>query len=427
MATAPKQLTIRSYQVGFGDCYLLSFQYARRARHVLVDFGTMALPPGRGDTNAYMLKVARQIEADCGGKLDAVIATHRHRDHVSGFARRKGKGSGEVIRNLKPDVVIQPWTEDPKAKTGAKAPTQVAQNKTLRASLASMSQVAEGIHAEAAGFRGTSFGSAGARLAALGMDNIANKDAVQNLMTMAGKANYYVHHGSASGLEKVLPGVKVSVLGPPTLQQSDKIRKQTATQKDEFWMLRAAYWRRQALTAGSAASTEAEPPLRHRAAGAIPPSARWFRYQMRVDRAESLLSIVRSLDDAMNNTSVILLLEVKGQALLFPGDAQWENWQFALSDPATVKRLTKVNVYKVGHHGSRNATPKSLWNGFQHANPARELTTLLSTLHDVHGHEEAHTEVPRRSLLNELRGKSQLTDTEEFSASKLSGVVTIAL
>ena len=39
--TAPKHLVLRAYQVGFGDCFLLRFEYTRgRARHVLVDFGS---------------------------------------------------------------------------------------------------------------------------------------------------------------------------------------------------------------------------------------------------------------------------------------------------------------------------------------------------------------------------------------------------
>ena len=37
---------VRMYQVGFGDCFLLSFEYAGQAepaRHVLIDFGTREL------------------------------------------------------------------------------------------------------------------------------------------------------------------------------------------------------------------------------------------------------------------------------------------------------------------------------------------------------------------------------------------------
>ena len=41
---------------------------------------------------------------------------------------------------------------------------------------------------------------------------------------------------------------------------------------------------------------------------------------------------MRTLDDQMNNTSLILLFEVFGKKLLFPGDAQIENWSYALQD-----------------------------------------------------------------------------------------------
>ena len=45
MAAAPKSLMIRSYHVGFGDCFLLSFAYGPRSeRHVLIDFGSTGLP-----------------------------------------------------------------------------------------------------------------------------------------------------------------------------------------------------------------------------------------------------------------------------------------------------------------------------------------------------------------------------------------------
>jgi len=36
----PKSLTIRTYQVGFGDCFLLSFEYPTEKKHVLIDFGS---------------------------------------------------------------------------------------------------------------------------------------------------------------------------------------------------------------------------------------------------------------------------------------------------------------------------------------------------------------------------------------------------
>ena len=48
------------------------------------------------------------------------------------------------------------------------------------------------------------------------------------------------------------------------------------------------------------------------------------------------------------STSVILLFEVGKAKLLFPGDAQIENWSYAFSERGVLDALAAVNVYKVG-------------------------------------------------------------------------------
>ena len=106
-SAAPSRLTLRAYQVGFDDCFLLTWHYARSQRHVLIDFGSNGQP---ASTPKNLLNViADDIRQQCGGKLDAIVLTHRHKDHIAGFATQKdGKGSGDVIRALAPDVVVQP-------------------------------------------------------------------------------------------------------------------------------------------------------------------------------------------------------------------------------------------------------------------------------------------------------------------------------
>src|SRR5512133_2734073 len=104
MATGPVAIEIRSYQVGFGDCFLLSFLYAgNRKRHVLIDFGSSRLP-GTLKQSEYMPRVAEDIRGVCGGKLDAVVATHRHLDHINGFATDGScGGAGKIIADCHPD------------------------------------------------------------------------------------------------------------------------------------------------------------------------------------------------------------------------------------------------------------------------------------------------------------------------------------
>jgi hypothetical protein len=84
-------------------------------------------------------------------------------------------------------------------------------------------------------------------------------------------------------------------------------------------------------------------------------------------------------------------------------------------------------VYKVGHHGSLNATPKTLWKGFANKGGARKagrLVSVLSTKGGVHGETEK-TAVPRSTLVTALKTNSTLVDTRDATASELSRVTTI--
>jgi hypothetical protein len=428
MSMAPTGIAIRTYQVGFGDCFLLSFQYDdgnEPERHVLIDFGSTGLPEGVAKTR--MMDIARDIEERTNGKLRAVVATHRHKDHISGFATAKnGKGSGDVIRSLKPDLVVQPWTEDPdlaETATGPKRPKTGA--RALRAvnALALMHSVAEQTLAEAKRSRFLAFlpdRSLKSQLMFLGEDNLANKSAVDNLMTMA--RNRYVHFGADSGLEKLLPGVKVRVLGPPTVDQTDTIKKQRSKDPDEFWHFQANAMRFSAGSGEGGKETVLFPSHVASRGPKFPIDARWLIYHARALHGEQMLQIVRMLDTAMNNTSVILLFEVGDKRLLFPGDAQIENWQYALDQEEVRDLLSSVDLYKVGHHGSLNATPKSLWNLFR--NKSREsvrtrLISLMSTMPGKHGSIGSKTEVPRRTLVSALSRETDHFSTEELEDDEL--------
>ena len=425
MATKPTSVEIRAYQVGFGDCFLVSFVYSVNSRrHVLIDFGTTELPK-RGNTAAkrseHMPRIANHIKAVCGGQLTAVVATHRHEDHISGFATdAKSGGSGKIIAQCKPKVVLQPWTEDPDAASDARKSTADSNRspKSFVAGLEAMHRLSR--HAWSIATRPpASMSTATAKqLRFLGMDNIKNRSAVDNLIAMGSGADataVWAHHGSSSGLQRLLPGVKVHVLGPPNLEQSEKIGKMRSSDPDEFWQLIGG---EKGLRGLKVAAIPAR--ARSRSGRRVPVEARWFRDRIANLSAEQLLEIVRVLDDQMNNTSLILLFEVGNRKFLFPGDAQIENWSWALHDAPdadkTRKLLAGVDFYKVGHHGSRNATPrKLLWENFAKRGPGPgRLQTALSTLKGKHGTAAKKTEVPRKTLLDALRQETDLVDTEDL-------------
>jgi Metallo-beta-lactamase superfamily len=432
----PTHLNLYAYQVGFGDCFLLQFVYGEKdadRRHVLIDFGTTGTRSE--DSGALMLKIAEDIREKCkGSQLDAVVATHRHADHISGFATKPGgKGSGDVIRALKPRLVLQPWTEDLALATNATGPAPKGLRATAGSTravsaLQSMNSMAEQV-AKLASKRPRSlpFGLA-ERLDFLGRDNTKNLSAVENLADMgkAGKS-VYAYFGLDDPFKDLLPGVKTHVLGPPTVEQFAGIQKQRSTDDDEFWHFHA----RGAATANAVggdgvSAFDASHVFAKR--GKLPREARWAAQHVTNARGNQLLGIVTMLDKAMNNTSLILLLEIGGKRLLFPGDAQIENWSYALGQPEVEAMLADVDLYKVGHHGSLNATPKSLWNAFKKRGGAAKkdrMTSVLSTMADKHGSEDKKTEVPRRTLVDVLKHDTHFHSTQELPDSGLYQLVRI--
>jgi hypothetical protein len=406
--TAPTGVKITSYQVGFGDCFLLSFHYAGGDRHVLMDFGTKFR--SRTGFKADMLGNAKQIESDCGGKLTMVIATHRHYDHISGFQTATGaKGPGDIIRGLKPDLIVQPWTEDPDLATDATEPTA---NEAHVQKLSNMQAFAGGIAFSPRNLLAAQSPQP-TELDYVGGNNITNKSAVENLMTMGRLAPKYLQLGSTLDLSSLLPGVKVHVLGPPTIKQANAAGQNLlkyASSSSEYWKLQAGIAQGTLLPAGKSGLRGRRRP--------VPPQARWIARRLRAVREDSLLQIVRILDDTINNTSLILLMEVGNTKLLFPGDAQLENWMVALKDPKNAALLADTSVYKVGHHGSHNATPVSLWNAFS-KRKNKTLKTLVST------RPGEYSGVPRSSLATALKTQSQLTSTAEFKVTQRSAEIDV--
>lgn len=411
---SPSKVTIRMYNVGFGDCFLLKFVYdgASTDKHVLIDCGSMALPQS-GDKPRYsMLSITRDIRDWSGGSLDALIVSHRHQDHLSGVAGR----AGDVVRAMAPKLVVQPWTEQPDLPVDAESPIDAAALAPGRAFVTSLAGQQRFLDYALHAFADSEVDSS--ELSFLGENNIKNRAAVENLIQMGEAATpEFLSHGQQSKLDDLIPGVKVHVLGPPTIEQWEPITRQRHEDDVEFWHLVGS-------NAPEVVDGAAGPLITHRTFGhAIPPEARWLAEHIDAVREEMLLPIVRSLDRALNNTSLILLFEVgsgeKRKLLLFSGDAQIENWQYVFQGPQADKwkgLLAATSVYKVGHHGSLNGTPKSsLWPLFANKGPASKeerMLALLSTRGSVHGHYRMETEVPRRTLVDRLEHDASLASTQ---------------
>lgn len=409
--SAPIRVRVRMYQVGFGDCFLVTVEYdgplpdGRSERHILIDYGT-SHSPREGMARGRMGDVAKLIEKHTGGELDVLVVTHRHRDHLRGFEVDAGAA---VMKKLAPKLVLRSWTEHPELSATADRP---ADGANPPAGLSSASVRYAGLLAKAqeqvAGLTGLAGLDADVRAAAEGQ--LKNAEAVALLDDLSGDGRgRYLHAGMDAGLDEVVPGLRTTVLGPPTVADDPDVRHQRANDP-EYWL--------RALGAslgvvGSAAGAGAPAPIAHG-----PGPVRWLIERLADQRSHSAARLVRDLDDALNNTSVILLLEVGRLSLLFPGDAQIENWRHTLdqlpTDAGLREKLAGIDLYKVGHHGSRNATPKSLhalWKT-RDANGPR-LAAMMSTRQDVHG--DGDTAVPQERLVTALREVADLYSTDELT------------
>ena len=316
-ATQPPVLAtvrVRMYQVGFGDCFLLRFEYAGQAepaRHILIDFGTRQLAAGLD-----LADVAGEIDARTGGGPDVVVLSHRHQDHMSGFG---GSGTDAVVGRWKPRLVVRSWTEDPAAPADATGPAGPG-GTGLRAGLdqgrAFANALSQAIATSARGLR--------ADVRELALAQLANQAAIDRLdaWSRTGRG-VYVSYGQPLALDAVVPGVQVHVIGPPTVAQHPAVAKERAT-SPEYWQLYqglAATGAFDPAAAGTPTATD------ERLVG----PARWLVERLQAPQLRSLLRIVTALDHAMNNTSVILLIQAGDRRLLFCGDAQIENWEYALT------------------------------------------------------------------------------------------------
>jgi beta-lactamase superfamily II metal-dependent hydrolase len=321
------KIRVRMYRVGMGDCFLVTIPAAgRRRKHILIDCGVHSQSQFKGLSEA----VAAMNE-ETEGKLDVVVATHAHADHISGFG-----SEDEVFANIEVGEVWLPWLEDlsdPRAKklhAKAAALTALIDAHMSKAG-AAPDPLVEWVTLNALGAKGRSSTGNNAKALERLRDGFGDKRRTQYL-----KAGQVLHDaGGIAGLTvRVLaPSEDTSFLSkmhPPDSQLYGlDANGEVMVQKLEPF---GAYWQDEGIVLDDD-----------------------YRKALVQQCAIPLQALALSVDNYLNNTSLSLLLEYRGKTLLFPGDAQWGNWMSW--QPEWESLLGKVDFYKVGHHGSHNATP----------------------------------------------------------------------
>jgi hypothetical protein len=113
---------------------------------------------------------------------------------------------------------------------------------------------------------------------------------------------------------------------------------------------------------------------------------------MRIAAESPASRLALALDSIRNNTSLVILFRYRGKSLLFPGDAQWGNWQSWIGTPSGKRILSELDFFKIPHHGSENATPVSVVESLKSSGTASMVSTQI----------QPFPTIPRIPLLTEL-------------------------
>jgi beta-lactamase superfamily II metal-dependent hydrolase len=355
---------VRIYRHGLGDCILVRLRQRDGTDFkILIDFGVAVATQ---DAPAKMSKVLNDVIETSGGSVDVLAVTHEHWDHVSGFQQAK-----EDFERLKVGEVWVAWTED---ETDALAKTLRNEHKKALAALTASAQALQmaGQAGRANGILNilSQFGAAGEKTAAA--FDIAKAKA------KPGQPRYW--RPTDPPFHLAAADVKIYALGPP--HDAQLIRKvlPSRAHPETYELALDGSGIFPAGVASALLDQEDLPPFgptvtipveqaraipffQNHYWGTLGEVENWRRIDTEWLGAADDLAL--ALQSATNNTSLVLAIELSGgDVLLFAGDAQvgnWLSWQDCkwVQDHPMVTGpdlLRRTVFYKVGHHGSHNAT-----------------------------------------------------------------------
>ncbi|MGO4394055.1 hypothetical protein AB4Z46_22090 [Variovorax sp. M-6] len=350
----PPRATVRTYRHGLGDCHLVTLYGARKARfQIMIDCGVIL---GTPDAGAVMTEVMDDILAATGGSIDLLVATHEHWDHVSGFAQ-----AAESFAKLKVGAVWMGWTEDPKDADAIKL------RRERDSALALLQAAAARMQVDGGGEPGLlssvlDFFGAAAR--------ITTASALELVRAKVARPRYCDPKDAPVALADFR--ARIYTLGPPRDIRMLKKTLPSASAPETYGMALAAAER----SVGQALSDPEQQPFSNsvRIPNRVAQSTPFFQQRYwndddwrRIDVAwmDDASELALALDSMTNNTSLVLAIDLADAGvLLFAADAQvgnwlsWDDckWRVNGKQVTGPDLLARTVYYKVGHHGSHNAT-----------------------------------------------------------------------
>ncbi len=366
------KVRVRMYRKWLGDCFLLTFRDGKDKKHIMIDCGALS---GTPEAKQTLIRTVDDIVEETGGELAALVVTHEHWDHVSGFmdaidSFKKFSTIGEVWAA---------WTEDPRQTI---AQEKKKQNRLRFNAIQSALGAWNDSGSDEDYQRGSLVSALMEFMPAAGLMAFAKKsdEAMKNALSL-GK-NRLLNPGETAEVAN-LPGLRVHVLGPP--KDTKSLHTLTGKIGEDMYGLGLDSSRIAGVEAFSSAAAGGAAPLNLDHYAPFETHLRWDEAtwsrewnkladsyhaepRRKIDRdwLNSAAELALQLDNYTNNTSLALAFELTDskEVLLFVGDAQVGNWRswadVKFSDPKVTAAdlLSRAVFYKVGHHGSHNATLK---------------------------------------------------------------------
>lgn len=444
------------YRHGFGDCFLLQFfDGTERMQTMLIDCGLKLNDQVPGITMANVRDdIEKQLKAGDSGagkpKLDILVVTHEHWDHVSAF-----HPDDKLYDHFSIGKIWLAWTENPddddakvlnkglkkRIKALAIAAENLKKKKTEHVKFFAQFAGGDAILAAREGFNAGLqevlgfYGPLGVKKTTPGGINVKEKYtisldtqmAMDHIRSLAkGNAGIrYCNPGELIEDKNHLPGVKIFVLGPPKNKLLTKDAPSKANSEVYFGDTSSVAGLVDGLLAMGDPDTLVDesrpfgniPSLTEHEAKKHPYyKEKYYSRQeawrtVEDDWLDMAGALAMQMDSDTNNTSLALAIQLPGEkVLLFPGDAQVGNWlswhdlEWKVktgTKTETVNATTLLNntvVYKVGHHASHNATLKEL---------GLELMISEDLIALVPEKEKQYNGIPYNPLVKKLREKTK--------------------
>jgi len=354
------RLLVRIYNVGLGDCIYLRVPDDQDHVHILIDCGNKFSELELLGQRIAELK-NELPDAGAGKKrLDLLVVTHPHEDHHKGFEE-------EFFQDIKIERI---WLSPAFDRLNPKAQGFHALQDAAMRALVSLSGEALGDLKELTDE----------------LLSLSKAEAIDMLTTalpeaLGIEAQYVSADTPAEELQIFQdPSTKLKVLGPMEnidayylggdglMNTSSEISSQGLVDGyNEFFQPSEA--------------VEILPPKN------ISPQD-FNRLRSRIHA--NALALASLAGHAANNLSVVLLLDWKGHRLLFPGDAEWKSafkgevkagktngsWNVMWQE-RNAELIQALDFLKIGHHGSKNATP---WTSKKSKGKVHPINDILDHL-----------------------------------------------